>query len=289
MRLRNLLALLLSALAISALAAEPTYFKFSELLKSDSAEDLMDPAVKVYWGGQPTPDFPEVARPDAYTRSSISISPFGGSKRHCIEAFEKALKAMIGDARSRGYDAVINIRAARDGKPADDPTGFSCKPGYKTTEVPLSGSFAMTSAAMRRAAEAEERSANLPARPPSVGAIFLPLEPMLASPEAQAILGQEIRAYAGIKAPAYRQRHGPDEYSDDADIGQLRSEDACKQAVLKTLSSMVQEAKTRDFDSIIKIRSFLKEQFAPVTTDVECQLGKKTASVTLQSSLASKR
>jgi len=287
----NLLALVLtSSLAVSPVhAAEGTYFKFSELLKSDSAEDLVDPAVKLYWGAQPTPDFPEVARPDVYTRSSISMSPFGGSKRHCVEAFEKTLKAMVDDARGRGYDAITNIRAVRDGKPSDDPLGFSCKPGYKTTEVPLTGSFAMTSAAMQRAAEAEERSAKLPARSPAVGAIFLPLEPILASAEAKAILGPDIKAYWGIKAPEYSQRYGPDEYSDDADIGKLPNEDACKQAVLKTLSSMVQEAKTRNFDSIVKIRSFLSEQFAPVTTDVECRLGKKTASVTLQSSLASKK
>jgi uncharacterized protein YbjQ (UPF0145 family) len=289
MKRGNLLVLVLTSLTISAHAAEATYFKFSELLESDSAKDLLDPAVKLYWGAQATPDFPEVARPDTYTRSGISISPFGGSKRHCVEAFEKALKAMIVDARTRGYDAVINIRAVRDGKPSDDPAGFNCKPGYKTTEVPLMGSFAMTSAATQRAAEAEERSANLPARPPSDGAIFLPLDPILASAEAKAILGQNISAYWGVKAPAYSQRYGPDEYSEDADIGKLPNEEACKQAVLKALGSMIEEAKARDFDSIIKIRSFLNGEFTPVTTDVECQLGRRTASVTLQASLASKK
>lgn len=285
----KLLALVLTSLTISAHAAEGSYFKFSELLKADSAEELMDPAIKLYWGAQPTPDFPEVARPDIYTRSSISMSPLGGSKRHCVEAFEKTLKAMVDDARVRGYDAIANIRAVRDGKPSDDPAGFNCKPGYKTTEVPLVGTFAMTSAAMQRATEAEERSANIPARPPSAGAIFLPLEPMLTSPEANAILGPDIKAHWGIKAPEHSERYGPDEYSDDVDIGKLQIEEACKQAVLKTLGSMVQDAKTRNYDSIVKIRSFLGGQFAPVATDVECQLGKKTASVTLKSSLASKK
>ena len=67
------------------------------------------------------------------------------------------------------------------------------------------------------------------------------------------------------------------------------TEDACKRAVLKTLSSMVEDAKSRDYDSIIKIRSFLDGKFAPVATEVECHLGKKSASVTLQASLASKK
>jgi uncharacterized protein YbjQ (UPF0145 family) len=289
MQIGKLLALALTSLTVFAHGAEGNYFTFSELLKADSAEKYAGPDIKLYWAAQPTPDFPEVARPDSYTRSSISLSPFGGSRRHCIEAFEKALKAMIDAARSRGYDAVTNIRAMRDGKASDDPLGFNCKPGYKTTEVPLIGSFAMTSAAMKRAAEMEERSANVAARPPSAGAIFLPLEPILTSPEAKAILGPDIKAFWGIKAPEYSQRHGPDDYSDDADIGKLESEEACKQAVLKTLRSMVEEAKTRNFDSIIKIRSFLGEQFAPVATDVECKLAKKSASVTLRYSLASKK
>lgn len=289
MQRNHLLAAVLSALTISAHSADATYFRFSELLESGSTRDLLDPSVKLYWGAQPTPELAEVARPDTYTRSSISLSPFGGSKRHCVEAFERALSAMVADAHARGYDAVIDIRAVRDGKPSDDPAGFHCRPGYKTTEVPMTGSFAMTYAAMQRAAEAEERSARPPARPPAAGAIFVPLGAILSSPEATAILGPGIDAHWGIKAPAYGQRHGPDEYSEEADIGKLRNEDACKQAVLKALSSMVQEAKTRDFDSIIKIRSYLNGQFAPVTSEAECLLGKKTASVTLQASLASKK
>jgi|KBSSwiStaDraftv2_1062776.scaffolds.fasta_scaffold19435_6 hypothetical protein len=288
MRINNLLVPFLTFLAISAHAADGNYFKFSELLKAD-ADELIDPAVQLYWSGQPTPDFAEVARPDVYTRSSISLSPFGGAKRHCVEAFEKALQAMIADARSRGYDAIINIRAMRDGKPSDDPAGFSCEPGYKTTEVPLISSFAMTSAAMQRTAEAEAKFASLPARSPSAGAIFLPLEPMLTSPEAQAILGPNIKAYWGINAPGYSAHYGPDDYSDEADIGKLQSEEACKQAVLKILNVMVEDAKSRNFNSIIKIRSFLDEQFAPVATDVECQLSKKTASVTLKATLASEK
>lgn len=287
MQKNKLFALVFTSLTISAYAAEGSYFKFSDLLKAESAEELMDPAIKLYWAGQPTPDFAEVARPDVYTRSSISIGPFGGAKRHCIESFEKALGAMIEDARARGYDAITNIRAVRDEKPSEDTEGFNCNPGYKTTEVPLIASFAMTAAAKQRAIEAEEQSTQLPARSPAKGAIFLPLEPILTSAEAKTILGPDIKVYWGVKAPKYNQRYGPDQYSDDADIGKLERDDACKQAVLKVLSSMVQDAKTKNYDSIVKIRSFLDGQFAPVPTDVECELSKKTASVTLQFSLTS--
>jgi uncharacterized protein YbjQ (UPF0145 family) len=288
MQKKYLLAPLLASLVISAHAAD-TYFVLSELLASDSVKELLDPNIKMYWGSQVTPDFSEIARPDPYTRSSISLSPFGGSKKHCIEAFEKTLKEIVIDARNRGYDAVVNLQPARDGKPSGDPAGFNCKPGYKTTEVSLIGSFAMTTGAVQRMAEAEQRTTHLPPRNPAANAIFLPLDPILISPEARAILEPGINAYSGIKAPAYSQRYGPDEYSEEADTKSLGKEDACKQAVLNTLRAMVQDAKERGFDSIIKIRSFLSEQFAPVATDVECQIGRKTANVRLQASLASKK
>lgn len=288
MKKHILITLIFASLWTSAHAAE-SRFVLNELLASESVKVFLDPDVKLYWGTQPTPSFPEVARPDVYTRSSISLSPFGGSKRHCVEAFEKSLKALIDDARARGYDSVINIQPVRDGRPSDDPAGFDCKPGYKTTEVSLRGSFAMTPAALQRAAEAEQRTANLPARSPAPGAIFLPLEPIMTSPEAKVILGPGIDAYWGIKAPAYSQRYGPDEYSEEADTKTLGNEGACRNAVLNVLRSIVQDARERGFDSVIKIRSFLNGEFAPVTTDVECQINKKTASVTLQASLASKK
>jgi uncharacterized protein YbjQ (UPF0145 family) len=289
MQIRYLLAPLLATLTLSCAHAADTYFVLSELLSSGSVKEMMEPDVKLYWGAQATPEFAEVARPDTYTRSSISLSPFGGSKRHCVDAFERALKAIISDARSRGYDAIIKLQTVRDGKPAGDEAGFNCKPGYKTTEVSLMGAFAMSAAALQSAAEAEQRSAKQPPRSPVADAMFLPLEPLLSSPEAKALLGPNIHVYAGLNAPAYSQRYGPDEYSEDADIKSLSKEDACKQAVLNTLRTIAQDAKEKGFDSIIKIRSFHKGQFTPVATDVECLQGKRSVSVTLQASLANKK
>jgi len=251
----------------------------------------MDPAVKLYWGNEAAPTFQEVAHPDSNTGVSISGGLFsGGSKEHCVEAFENALSAMIGNARSAGYDAVVNIRVARDKKPVADASGFNCTPGYRTTEVRLWSSFAMTSAAAQRMAETEKLSANLPSRAPAKGAIFLPVASVLASPELKTILGRHVRAYWGLEAPEYDERtNSPEEYSEDVDIGSLSNEEACKQAALKTLGSMVLEARKEDFDSIIRIRSFLNEQFSPVVTDIECELSKKTASVTLRAFMANRK
>lgn len=290
MHQRYMLATVIACLAISAHAADATYFKLSELLGSPSVKEFQVPNVKLYWGTQPTPAFREVARPDVYTRSGLSLGGSSGIGEHCVEAFERTLKAMIEDARTRGYDAIINLRIAYDGKPSDDLTGFTCKPGHWTTEVSLIGSFAMTSAAFQRAAEAEQRSASIPARPPAKGAIYLPLEPILTSPEAREILGKEFIAHWGIAgAPAYSQRFGPEQYSEEADVRKLGNEGACKQAVLNALNDMVDDAKEKRFDSIIKIRSVHKGQYAPVATDVECELDKKEAKVTLQASLISKK
>jgi len=287
--LRSLLCVLaLACSMVPARAAEAARFELSSLLASESVKETLDPAVKLYWGTPaPAADLAEVARPDVYTRSSISMSPFGGSARHCVEAFEKALAAMIDAARARGYDAIVDVRTFQNGTPADDSTALACKPGYKTTEVSLAGSFAMTQAAFQRAAQADERAATAPPRPPADGAVFVPLEPILTSPEARAILGPGIVVYPGsAKAPAYSQRYGPEEYSEDADLKRLGPDAACKQAVLNTLSSIVQDAKERGYDSVIKVRSFLNRQFVPGGGDVECLLGKKTASVTLQATLS---
>ena len=290
-RPRHLLALFLTSLTLSAHAAESFNLKISELLQSEAAQKAMDPGVKLYWGNEATPSFQEVARPDVNTGISISGGLFsGGTKAHCVEAFEDALSAMIRDARSAGFDAVVNVRVAPDKKPLADSSGFNCTPGYRTTEVRLWSSFAATSAAVKRMAEAESQSANLPSRAPAKGAIFVPLNPVLASPELKTILGRHVRAYWGLEAPEYDERtSSSDEYSEDVAIGSFSSEETCRQAVLKTLASMVKEARVEDFDSIIRIRSYLNEQFSPVATDMECELDKKSASVTLRAFMANRK
>jgi uncharacterized protein YbjQ (UPF0145 family) len=284
MKIGLAVASLLASLSISASAAEP-HFILSKLLQSESVKEFMVPEVKLYWGNQETPAFAEIARPDVYTRSSISH--FGGTDKHCVEAFEKSLEGLIEDARTRGYDAIIHIQVLHKGKPSEDPAGFSCEPGFATTEVPLQASFAMTQAAFQKAAELDRRTSSLPSRNPAKGAIFLPIEPIMASPEAKAILGPDLSAHWGVKAPTYIHRYGPEEYSEEADRKGLENEAACRMAVLNTLSSMAQDAKERHFDAIIKIRSHLEGKFAPTAGDVECQIDKKTVSVTLQASLAS--
>ena len=67
-RVRLLLAHVLLVAATCTQAAEPSYFKFSDLMNSDSGRALHDPAVKLYWATQPTPEFAEVAPPDVYAR-----------------------------------------------------------------------------------------------------------------------------------------------------------------------------------------------------------------------------
>jgi len=290
MQPRHLLTLFLTSLAISANAAESFYLRISDLLQSERVQKSIDQSVKLYWGDEATPTFKEVARPDVNTGISLSGALFsGGSKEHCVAAFENALDGMIKSARGGGFDAVVNIRVGQGKTPATDFLGFNCTPGYRTTEVRLWSSFAMTSAAVQRFAEAERQVAKPPSREPAKGAIFLPLASVLASPELKKILGRHVRAYWGLEAPEYDERtSSPDEYSEDVEIGGLSREEACRQAVLKTLGSMVKEARKEDFDSIIRIRSYLNEQFSPVATDIECELGKKSASVTLRAFMANR-
>lgn len=291
MQARHLLTLFLATLAISANAAETFYLRTSDLLQSERAQKFLDPAVKLYWGDEATPALQEVARPDVNTGISLSGGLFSaGTKEHCVAAFENALDAMIRNARSSGFDVVANIRVGQGRTPAADSAGFNCTPGYRTTDVRLWSSFAMTPAAAQHFAETERQLAKLPPREPAKGAIFLPLSSVLASPELKKILGRHVRAYWGVEAPDYDERtHSPEEYSEDAEIGSLGHEEACRQAALKTLEAMVREARNEDFDSIMRIRSYHNEQFTPVATDIECELGKKTASVTLRAFMGNRK
>jgi uncharacterized protein YbjQ (UPF0145 family) len=287
MRTSSLLFTLLLA-ASTLVHAESSYFKIDELRRSDDVKEQAARSVKLYWGDEKTPEFAELAPPDVYTRSSISLSMFGGSKRHCVEAFTLALTALVDDALARGYDAIVNIRPAVNGKPSADAAGFNCSPGYKTTEVPLFGTFAMTQAALDRVTAAEQQASTQASRPAAKGALFLPMAPMLASPQAKSVLGT-IEAYAGIQAPGYGLRYGPEEFEGEADIQTSGREAACQQAVVKALGSMAEMAKEKGLDMIIKVRSHLDEQYAPVPSDVECAVGKKVASVLLSASLAKRR
>lgn len=291
MHTRSLLALVLTSLALSANAAESFHLKTSDLLQSERAKSFLDPGIKLYWGDEPTPAFQEVTRLDINTGISLSGALFsGGTKEHCIAAFENALDTLVKSARRGGFDAVVNISISQIRKPTTDYTGFNCTPGYKSTEVRLWGSFAMTPAAAQRFAEAQKQQANLPAREPAKGAIFFPMASVTASPELKKILGRHVRAYWGVDAPAYDERTtGPDEYSEDVEIGSLGREEACRQAALKTLGVMVKDARKDDFDSIIRIRSYHNNQFAPVPTDIECELGKKSATVTLRAFMANRK
>ena len=286
-----MLVAFLTSLAMPTHAAEKFYFTFEEALASNAAKTIVDPSIKLYWGEQSFPELAEISRTDIYNRRGVSVGPFGGSRRHCQEAFENNLKAMIRDARKRGYDAIVNIRFAPGGKPSADPLGFECAPGFVTSQVPLISSFAVTREAARRAEAATNDAAlngTTPMRPPVKNAVFLTLENVLNSPEAKAIAGSNIAIHWGSRnAPVYLERFGPVEYSDNASVTKLGAEGACKQAVLNALKSMVDDAKEKVYDSIIRIRSVLKDRFTPVDTDFECEVGSSSASVKLTATLVS--
>ncbi|HEX5127405.1 MAG TPA: hypothetical protein VFW00_11740 [Rhodocyclaceae bacterium] len=291
MRKYSFLAIFLACLTLSAYAADTLHFTYEEAMSWERTKKILDPSIKLYWVSQPTPELAEKSRPDIYTHSGISVALFGGSAKHCMEAFADDLESMIGDAHERGYDAIVDLQVVHDGKPSSDLLGFECTPGYRTTEVSLSGSFGVTPETARRAEEAEKASigkAPTRTKPPAKNAIFLPLESVLNSPEAKAILGPDIKVHWGShNAPAYRERFGPDHYSDDASVKTFGPEGACKQAVLNVLKSMVDDVKEKGYDSIIKITSFVNEQPALADTDFECEVDSKSASVELLGTLVS--
>ena len=279
----------LACLALGAQAADPEYFNYRDLLATRSVKSFTNPAVKIYLANDAKPKFAEKTRPDTYTGTGISISPFGGSRRHCVEAFENALRSMISDAATKGFDAIIDLRALAGDDPEPDPNRFTCQPAYKVTIVTLHATFGLTPEGALRAADEDKRLLNQPYRPPWEGSIYVPLDPILTSPEAQAILGPEIKAYRESDAPAYALRSGPDDYAGSADIGTIGVPEACKSAALNALQEMADRAKEQKFDSIIKIRSRMYEQYTPGLSSLECEVGKRKVFVNLQATLVNRR
>lgn len=292
MQARSALILFLASVSLCAGAAQTYPLRPSELLQSQRAQGYLDPAVKLHWGeGKPPGTLHEVARSDVNTGISLSGKLFSaGTQEHCAAAFENALDAMVRSARSAGYDIVFDIRAGQGKTPSKESDLFVCTPGYRTTDVRLWSTFAMTPAAAQRFAAAERQSANQPAREPAKGAVFLPLAPVIASPEVKKLLGRHVRAYWGLEAPDYDERtHSAEAYTEYVELAGLTPEEACRQAALKTLGAMVKEARQQDFDSLVRIRSYHNEQFTPAVGDMECALDKKWASVTLRAFMANRR
>lgn len=269
-------------------AADPVYFQFRELLAEKVVRAELDPKVRIYLGTEASPVIVESAGPDTYTGPGIAISPFGGSRRHCVEAFANAIRSMVTDAVAGGYDSILNLRAMDGDNPSQDANGFSCTPAYKVTIVSLHSTLGVTAAAAQRAAEDDRRLLSAPYREPWEDSIYVTLAPIADSPEAQAIFAGKVKGYWGVEAPNYRLRGIPEDYAGSAPLNRQDLEGSCKQAVLNTLKDMVDNAVERGFDSLIRIRSRMYEQTTPGMASVECEIGKKAVFVTLQGTVANR-
>lgn len=289
MRTFCILALVLSMTPAATLARELEYFRLSELLQSDEAREALKAPVALYWYDQAAPEFVEKTEPDRHSGTAISGSPFGGSRRHCVEAFDLALKAMVDDAVRLGYDAIAGIRVVIDGKPVEDPAGFHCMPGHKVTTIRLEASFLLTQAGKERLTAEEAFIPEGPPRPPADGAVYLPLEPILDSPEMKTIIGSDISIHRQGPSPEYSERYGPEAWYDNAEIARYGRDDVCKQAALKVLLAMADKARDEGLDSIIMLRSYLNDRFAPDPADLECEIGRKIATVKMRAMLVKRK
>lgn len=271
-------------IATSAMAADSENMRLSELLSSKKAKKVLGMGVNLYWAGTQAPAFKEYSRPTRYTGTADGV--FGISRHHCVEAFEDALEGMVEGAENKGYDAIVDLAVVIDGQPMPGAESYTCKLGSRATSVTLSGYFALSDAAIKKAAEEENESLKVDPRKPAKGAIFLPLEPVLASPEAKAVLGDGLSVAWHFPAPHYAIHKGPVEYEGKAEITAAGNEAACKGALLNALGGMAKEARAEQYDRIIKVRSYLKDEYAPDLSQFECAISPRGAEVTMHATLA---
>ena len=280
------LAATIVCFAPSCFGADDEYFDLSETLKTLPVHwGRALPQIALYWADESTPLFVEQAPVSEYSGSEYHHNPLGGSRKSCLYAFDQAVAAMANDAARRGYDAVAGIHVKVGGQPADTPGGFHCKPGYNMTAVELAGAFSLTAEGARRAAAAEEASFNVPPRAPVDGAIFLSLGAVLDSPDMRFVLGSDVKAYVGRERPAYTRRYGSEVYSERLELKGLGAESACKDATLRVILAMADDARAKGFDTISGIRSYLNDAYPPSTDVVECAIGRKAVLVKLRASL----
>lgn len=138
-------AVLAAALPAASLAAndKPT----DKVYDQELARALNDPEVlaqvgsdvKFYFGS--TPD--GVVRTLGRSRSHKKSRASRGVEGSCSRAFGNTLAAMAKQARSKGANAIVNIRSFWGGYPTSSTTSYKCGMGSSTSGVALVGELAV--------------------------------------------------------------------------------------------------------------------------------------------------
>jgi hypothetical protein len=187
MRLLILVALIALNIHLPANAAESVLSISKELSKSE-VKELLDPNVAMFWGDQlPPTGLVEPSRPEIFSGIEVNVIPFAGGIKHCQTAFKKSLSSMLEDARKMHYDVIYGIRNVVQGMPDNDFQRAVCAHVVHVTTLKFQVVLARTPAMAARVAEAEAQAvkeAATSARQPSAKSRYLPLQPILSSPEA---------------------------------------------------------------------------------------------------------
>jgi hypothetical protein len=287
MRFLALLVVIVLSVHLPANAAE-SVVRISEELGKKESQALLDPNVAMFWGDQAPPaGLVELSRPESFAGLDANVIPFAGGVRHCQAAFRKALNNMIEDARTMHYDVIYAIHNLVQGVPTSDPQRAVCSHMVHVTSLRFQAVLARTPAMEARVAEAEAqalKAAAASARQPSAKSRYLPLQPILSSPEAQAILGSGITWQIGSAAvPVASSQLGPMVSEGEGDVKKSGEAGACKVAVLEAFKGLVDDARERAYSGLSKIHSYLDENRMPVESDVECEISGSNARVILRS------
>lgn len=273
----------------AARAEETMNLDLKSLKALPEVQAVMDPAVRLFWYDSPAPELAEYSPSDVFNGIGISVIPFNTSQKHCEEAFRKSIELMIAEARNAGYDVIHDIRPALREGPSKDLNRVFCSLSPSTARVVLSARFGMTPTAQARANSIDleaERLAASTARPAAKGALYVPLQALLASPEFKTILGADMGFYLGSQVPPrYSQRFGPKTYTESVEANGASPDETCRRAVLAALRSLITDARGHNYNAVIRVRSFLNDQLTPSPNDAECEAGNRSAKASFRAIL----
>lgn len=247
---------------------------FEELLKEKVVQAALDPDIRIYWKAEEAPGFVEESPTEAYSESSPGRP---GLYNRCVVAFAGTLAKIIQTAKQASFDSVVVFHGVEDDEVL--PAGSMHCSGWNWTRTSLRVKLGLS----KERADSVRQIATISPREPAKDAMFLPVGDLVSAEDVKAAMPQKSISWLGQAEPQFKERFGPDLYSEYADYREIGIPAACRKAFVATLAYMATYANEYSHDGLIRVQSFLEDKPTPKIDEYECvRYDRKLVQVTLR-------